>query len=115
MPKKFKIVFDKEACIGAFFCISTDPKNWVNAPYDNRKVDLRNGIFNPETKKFEKVVNEDEFMEEAEKTCPVFAIKIVEISEADAEKWKEWAQSEEIVKANRDLHLTAAKKSAEQQ
>jgi len=115
MVKKFKITFDKGECIGAFYCISSDPKNWVNAPYDNRKVDIREGVFNPETKKFEKIVNEDEFQQEAEDTCPVLAIKIEEISDEDAEKWQEWSQREEIIKANQKLRAAEAKVSEEQQ
>ena len=111
MPKKFKITFDKDACIGAFYCISTDPKNWVNAPYDNRKVDLRGGVFNPGTRRFEKIVDEDGFQQEAEATCPVLAIKIEEIGEQEAQKWQEWSESDEIKKANRELWQVVAKKS----
>jgi len=112
---KFKIIFDKEACIGAFYCISADPKNWINAPYDNRKVDLRHGVFNPDTKKFEKIVEESEFQQEAEATCPVLAIRIVEISEEEAMEWQEWAMSEEVQRVNKELHENLAQKSREQQ
>lgn len=91
MPKHFKIIFDKEACIGAFNCISLDPRNWKMAPFENKKVDLANAIFDQATNKFESVVSEEEVQLEAEATCPSAAIKIVEISEEEAEAWREKA------------------------
>jgi ferredoxin len=81
--KKFKLVFDKGACIGAFNCIYQDPRNWKQAAFDNRKVDLASALQNPQTKLFEKVVEEGKFDPKVVQSCPVQAIKIVELKESE--------------------------------
>jgi ferredoxin len=86
--KKFKIVFNREACIGAFYCMSADPKNWKQAPHDNRKVDLAGASENKEAKVWVKAVDEGELKKEAEERCPVQAIQIVEISEEEYNELK---------------------------
>ena len=86
--KKFKIIFDRDTCIGAFYCMSSDPKNWKMAPHDNRKVDLADAIEDKENKKFILPVTEEEFKREAEERCPVQAIQIVEISEEEYNELK---------------------------
>ncbi len=86
--KKFKIIFNREACIGAFYCMSSDPKNWKQAPHDNRKVDLAGATENKEAKVWVKAVTEDEMKKEAEERCPVRAIQIVEISEEEYQQLK---------------------------
>ena len=82
-PLKKKIIFNKEACIGAFNCIYQDPRNWKQAPNDNRKVDLHEALQNEETKFFEKIVDADKVDPKVEASCPVAAIKIVDHKEEE--------------------------------
>ena len=79
--KKFKIIFNKDACIGAFNCIYQDPRHWKTAPFDNRKVDLEAALQNEDTKFFEKIVEDGKFDPKVEASCPVAAIKIVEVKD----------------------------------
>lgn len=86
--KKFKIIFNREACIGAFYCMSADPRNWKMAAHDNRKVDLAGALEDTENKAWILPVEEGEFKREAEERCPVSAIHITEISEEEYQKLK---------------------------
>ncbi len=76
---EYKIIYDRNNCIGAFSCVVVGPKFWeVNA--DN-KADLKNGIFNKETGFYELIVEADDYkmaLESAE-VCPVKVIKIEKI------------------------------------
>ena len=83
MPK-YKIIFDREACIGALACIVISPELWLLA--SDGKVDLADSKFNSETKKYELIVNikdKSKFEEifNSEKHCPVVAIKLEKIEE----------------------------------
>ncbi len=78
MAKKYKITLLRNTCIGVFACVEADQKWWLKA--DDGKVDLKDakevspGIW-------EIIVEEGQFNPEAEKVCPVVAIKIEEVNE----------------------------------
>lgn len=63
---KYKIVFDRENCIGAYACVAVAPDTWQEG--DDNKANLVKTEF-----------DEDELPKqiEAAKACPVNVIKIV--------------------------------------
>ena len=78
MGKKYKITLDRVACIGVFACVEADSKLWVKS--DDGKVDLA-GAKEISPGVWEVIVEEGQFNPEAEKVCPVVAIKIQEVKE----------------------------------
>jgi len=64
---KYKIIYDKEACLGCHSCVSICPHNWEE---NGDKV---------KPKKTEIGDNELKINKEAEEVCPIGAIKIKEI------------------------------------
>ena len=78
---KYKIVYDRNNCIGSFACVVVAPKFWgVNE--DNR-ADLKAGILNKETGFYELIVEAEDYkiaLESAE-VCPVNVIMIEEIGD----------------------------------
>ena len=76
MPK-FRIVFDRNKCIGAYTCVSEDPDKWK--PADDGKVDLAGGKEGA-AKVFTREIKEDELdkARAAASVCPAAAIEIVE-------------------------------------
>ena len=76
---KFKVIFDREACIGALACAAVADKLYLQS--DDGKVDLAGATFNEETKKFELVIEANilEVNKEAADACPVHAIEIIEL------------------------------------
>ena len=78
---KYKIEFDREACIGALSCYSAAPKFWPRS--DDGKVDLKGAIYNKDTKKWELIITSKDIdiNKEAEESCPVFVIKITKIED----------------------------------
>lgn len=73
---KYKVTFDREACIGAFSCIGMHPDRWIMS--DDSKVDLEGA---PEGKKVAVQtleIDEDEFEEmmDSAESCPVKVIHI---------------------------------------
>ncbi len=86
--KKFLITFDREGCIGAFSCAAVDEKTWPKVPEEG-KVNLADGVLNPETGLYEVVLEEGQFVPEAESVCPVNVIKITEITDEQAKEWQE--------------------------
>jgi len=78
---KYKIIFDKEECIGAMSCLAVNEKFWID---DNQgKVDLKNAVYNEKTKKWELIIDEEDFNInlEAAEVCPVEAIKIEKVED----------------------------------
>jgi ferredoxin len=77
---KYKIIFDREACIGALSCNVVAPEFWELSK--DGKVDLKGAKLNEETNKFELIVDEKDLKlnKEAESVCPVLAIKVEEIN-----------------------------------
>ncbi|MFH1174498.1 MAG: ferredoxin [archaeon] len=78
---KCKIVFDREACIGALACNAIAPKSYLLA--DDGKVDFSGAVFNEQTKKWELIVEGDavQINKEAAEACPVHAIEVIELKE----------------------------------
>ncbi len=67
MGKKYKILFDRENCIGAYACLAVAPDVWKEG--DDGKAILEREI-----------IDEDDLQRqiEAAKACPVNVIKIVD-------------------------------------
>lgn len=80
---KYKIEFDKELCIGALACNAISEKHWPRT--DDGKVDLTGATFNEETKKYELIINQDEYelMQESADVCPVLAIIVTPIEDTE--------------------------------
>lgn len=80
---KYKIIYDREACIGVFACIEAARKFWVKSKKDEGKVDLKGGKLNPKTGKYELIMDEKDFkaVNESAVVCPVVAIKIEKVKE----------------------------------
>lgn len=80
MAKKFRIVFDRNTCIGALACNAVAPEMWILA--EDGKVDLK-GAKKRDDGRFEMIVEEKEYQlsKEAAESCPVYAITIEEIED----------------------------------
>ena len=78
---KYKIEFDRELCIGALACTAVAEKFWPRA--EDGKVDLTNATYNEKTKKWELIIDENDFEinKEAADVCPVDAIVIKKIED----------------------------------
>ena len=72
---KYKITFDREACIGALACAAVSPKHWKIA--DDGKVDLIGGKKNKQGN-YELIIDESDLKitQESAEVCPVLVIKI---------------------------------------
>ena len=81
MAKKYKVVYDREACIGAAACVAVAPEFWEMA--DDGMADLISS--NKKGKVWELVVDEKdvELHREAAESCPVDAIKVVEVKDSE--------------------------------
>ncbi len=80
MAKKYRVVFNRETCIGALACNAVAPEVWELA--DDGKVDLKGGT-KREDGKFELIIDEAQLGQnkEAADSCPVYAIVIEEVEE----------------------------------
>ena len=78
---KYKIIYDRDACIGALGCLGVTEELWKLA--DDGKVDLKGAVFNEETQKWELIVGEKDFdiAKASEDSCPVQVIKVVKIDD----------------------------------
>jgi ferredoxin len=78
---KYKIIFDREGCIGALACTGVAEKHWPLA--EDGKVDLQGATYNKATKMWELIIDESEL--EANKlaadVCPVDVIVIEKVEE----------------------------------
>lgn len=78
---KYKIIYDRKSCIGAFSCVKVADKLWkVN---NDNKADLVQSSYNKETGNYELMIGEENYeiaLESAE-VCPVNVIKIEKIKE----------------------------------
>jgi ferredoxin len=79
---KYKIEFDREACIGAAACVVSAPDFWKIVD-DGKASILKGAKYNEGTKKWELTVDEKDYIpnSEAERGCPVLAIKITKIED----------------------------------
>ncbi|MAE13539.1 ferredoxin [Candidatus Woesearchaeota archaeon] len=83
MGKKYRITYDRSACIGAMACAEILPKRW-KMTQDKEKADLVKGKqIDIEDDVWELVIDEGDYSEDllAAEACPVFAIKIEEITD----------------------------------
>lgn len=73
---RYKIVFDRKACIGAFTCGAISRKFWEFD--DDGKANLRGAKLNDKTGFYELIIEEADYEEalESAKVCPVNVIKI---------------------------------------
>ncbi len=73
---KYKVIFDRELCIGVLACSGVADKFYTNTP--DGKVDLIGGKKNPKTGKWELIIDEKDFdvNKLAADVCPVLAIII---------------------------------------
>ena len=78
MGKKYKVVYDRENCIGAGKCMGIHPKDWGKDSED--KAVLNGGTLNSKTKKLELVIDESRLndFKEAALICPVYVIDVVD-------------------------------------
>jgi ferredoxin len=79
---KYKIIYDKEGCIGALACVGVAEKFWI-ATDDGMKADLKGATYNKATKKWELIIDEKDFdvNKVAAEVCPVVVIKIEKIED----------------------------------
>lgn len=79
---KYKIEFDREACIGALACMAAAPKFWISA--QDGKVDLKDAKYNEETKRYELfITSQEDFVvnQDAQTGCPVLAIIMTKVED----------------------------------
>ncbi|MBS3143340.1 ferredoxin [Candidatus Woesearchaeota archaeon] len=76
---KYKIIYDREACIGALGCIGVSEDLWILR--EDGKVDLKGAIFNKKTQKWELIIYDEDIAFASEDSCPVQAIKIEKIED----------------------------------
>ncbi len=65
---KYRIIFDRDACIGAYACVAVAPDTWKEG--DDGKAVLVKDVFDEE---------ELEKQLDAARACPVNAIKIINL------------------------------------
>ena len=87
---KYKIIFDRNTCIGAFNCINIIPKYWEKN--EDGKVNLKGAVFNQETGKYELIIDDDDFEMnfEAGQACPTGSIAVIKI--LDDTKREDWPE-----------------------
>ncbi len=80
--KKFKIVYDRDLCIGAASCVALNPDDFELD--DEGKAILKGGEKNLKTGLYEKIIFKDkkfELRKDACESCPVRALWIEEVKE----------------------------------
>ncbi|MBS3055480.1 MAG: ferredoxin [Candidatus Aenigmarchaeota archaeon] len=77
--KEYKIIYEREGCIGVTACVAVNPEAWDMDEFNKAK--LLNGNFNEETGKFERIIEEKDLQinMEAAQVCPVNVIHIIDI------------------------------------
>jgi len=76
---KYKIIYDREACIGALGCLGVNEDLWILK--EDGKVDLKDATFNEKTKRWELIIDDEDLAYASEDSCPVQAIKIEKIED----------------------------------
>jgi ferredoxin len=79
---KYKIIFDRDICIGVLACVAVDADHWKAADGE-AKADLKDAEYNEETGKYELVIEADEYpvAKESAEVCPVDAIVVEELDD----------------------------------
>ncbi len=74
--KRYRIIYNRDECIGAAACIAAFPERWEMA--DDGKADLKGGKANDDNSVQELEITEEEFkqMMDAAQACPVSVIHI---------------------------------------
>ncbi len=77
--KRYKIIYNREDCIGAAACVAAYPDRWEIA--DDGRADLKGGKRNDDNSVQELEITEDEFkkMMDAAQACPVSVIHIEDL------------------------------------
>lgn len=76
--KKYRILYKKHECIGAFACLAAEPNSWKQAEDARDKADLIGGELTDEDEVYYKDVDDLENNLEAAQSCPVNCIHIIE-------------------------------------
>lgn len=82
MPKRYRVVYDRSACIGAAACATAAPEGWEIDKEDG-KANLLGGT-RTGVEKFELIIDEKDYakFQDSAEVCPVSGcIKVVEIEE----------------------------------
>ena len=76
---KYKIVYDRNGCIGAGACVGMSPKDFEMA--NDGKADLKES--QDENGNFVKIINETDYKSalDAADACPVAVIKVIKVEE----------------------------------
>ncbi len=79
---RYKIIFNKDDCIGALACFGMAPDYWEEDP-PAKKVDLKGAKYNKATNRYELIINEDKYIElqGSADVCPVKVIEVVKIDD----------------------------------
>lgn len=79
MPKRYRIEYDRGACIGAASCTQVHPEEWVLA--QDVKADLVGGVQEAASGRWVKEIGEAELEDSlrAAKSCPVNVIRIKDL------------------------------------
>lgn len=77
--KRYKIIYDREGCIGAAACVAAYPERWSLA--DDGKADVKDGTHNDDNTEQQLEFSEEEFqkMMDSAQACPVNVIHIVDL------------------------------------
>jgi ferredoxin len=77
--KHYKIVYNRDDCIGAAACIAAFPERWEMA--DDGKADLKGGKPNDDNSVQELEITQEEFqkMMDSAQACPVNVIHIIDL------------------------------------
>jgi len=80
---KYKVIYDKDKCIGAFTCSGVSPDFWIRPEGGEEKAELKNATLNKETGMWELIIDEADLEANriAADVCPVNVIKIEKIEE----------------------------------
>jgi len=104
---KYKIIYDREACIGSFACAAAASDFWVYN--EDGKADFKGATYNALTKRWELIIDEEDHDDNqaAAEVCPVFAIVIEKLPDTDDKTphmgdWKK----EPTTPPSDDLHFT---------
>ncbi len=76
---KYKIIYDRDVCIGAASCIAVHPERWQLDP-ENKAI-LIEGKKTDKPNIFEREIDDSTFQQDmdAAKSCPVNCIHIIEL------------------------------------
>jgi ferredoxin len=80
---KYKIVYEREGCIGAAACVAAYPDRWSLA--DDGKADLKDATKNDDNTEQTLEFTEEEFqkMMDSAQSCPVNVIHIIDLETGD--------------------------------